>query len=216
MYQVLCYYYPEHDIIDRKWGDSKHHSGTFALRKNVAMAPIPGRPFWDNHLVLSLATEFNLLRSVCSKPTHTMNEREPLLLKVGKAQVLWHTLLWWLPARLHFNFSTCHSMLCRCHCTAGFKCQYLCIPSGGPPGGDCAYNITEPQPGVQAVRVKGKTNPFCMDHESLIKEPFCCAWGERRMRKGKTARSKGFNQYLQAAWLTGLVWANKNSLYLSI
>lgn len=170
------------------------------------------KTLWDHHLALSLATEFSLLGSVCSKPTPPRMRGKmssSSAAEIEKEQILWHTLLWWLPAHLHF--STSHSVLCGCHCTAGFKCQYLCILSGAPPGGDSAHRACR-----AGFRVKGKTNPFCTDHENFIKEPFCSAWEGRRMKNGKTTCSKGFNQYLQAAWLTSLGWPNKSLPYLSL
>lgn len=169
------------------------------------------KTLWDHHLALSLATEFSLLGSVCSKPVPPWMRGKmssSSAAEIEKELVLWHTLLWWLPARLHF--STSHSMLCGCHCTAGFKCQYLCILSGHP------LMETVLRACSAGFRVKGKTNPFCMDHENFIKEPFCSAWEGRRMKNGKTTCSKGFNQYLQAAWLSSSGWPNKNLPYLSL
>lgn len=95
MFQALCYYYPQPDFTAPKWRHSKHLSGTFGLMTNVTMVSIPIRPLRDNHLAFFLATELKLLGSVCLAPPPITTKCEgkwvpPLLLKVGKAPVLWH------------------------------------------------------------------------------------------------------------------------------
>lgn len=187
---------------------------------NITQVPLPWGQTWQwcpflENFVGSSSSSFlghwiqpTWVSLLETSPTVNERENEQLLCCWNKELVLWHTLLWWLPARLHF--STSHSMLCGCHCTAGFKCQYLCILSGHP------LMETVLRACSAGFRVKGKTNPFCMDHENFIKEPFCSAWEGRRMKNGKTTCSKGFNQYLQAAWLSSSGWPNKNLPYLSL
>lgn len=138
------------------------------------------------------------------------------LLKVGKTQVLWHTLLWLLSARLHFNFSTSYSMLCRCHFTAGFKHQDLCISSGGNPREAFAYNITELRSGAQPVRAQ-------RENKSLLYGPWKLHQGSFLLCLGREENEKRGNHMLQgiqsifAGCLTHRLSLTKSELpYLSI
>lgn len=201
VFQALCCY-PHPDFAGGKWRDSKHLLGNSGLMTNSAVVPIPRRPLRDNHLFFSLATELNLLGSVCLTPspiTTTKSKEKrvtPLLLKVRKAPVLRHTLLCLVPATLHFHFSTGHSVLYRCHYMARFEVTSVCAFSWWR-----LYlkQHRAPARSRQGVRTQQENKSLLYGREILTKEPFCSAWGWKRKEKENSTHSKGFTQYLQPA-----------------